>query len=57
MAQCADQIRLMMPKLATIMDEVEPGVLAYMTFSKEHRVKSRSRNRIEHLKGEIRRHT
>ena len=35
----ADQIRPKVPKLATIMDDAEPDVLAYMTFPKEHRAK------------------
>ena len=30
----ADQIRPKVPKLATIMDDAEPDVLAYMTFPK-----------------------
>ena len=33
----ADQIRLKVPKLAAILDEAEPDVLAYMTFPREHR--------------------
>jgi putative transposase len=33
----ADQIRPKVPKLATIMDEAEHDVLAYMSFPKEHR--------------------
>ncbi len=46
-----------MPKLATIMDEAEPDVLAYMTFPKEHRAKLHSTNPIERLNGEIKRRT
>ncbi|TGS51915.1 IS256 family transposase, partial [Mesorhizobium sp. M3A.F.Ca.ET.201.01.1.1] len=42
----ADQIRPKVPKLATIMDEAEPDVLAYMTFPKEHRTKLHSTNPI-----------
>jgi putative transposase len=53
----ADQIRPKVPKLATIMDEAEPGVLAYMTFPKEHRAKLHSTNPIERLNGEIKRRT
>jgi putative transposase len=53
----ADQIRPKVPKLATIMDEAENDVLAYMTFPKEHRVKLHSINPIERLNGEIKRRT
>jgi putative transposase len=45
------------PKLAAIMDEAEPGVLAFMTFPKEHRAKLHSTNPIERLNGEIKRRT
>ncbi|MER8830945.1 IS256 family transposase [Mesorhizobium sp. M0938] len=45
------------PKLATIIDEAEHDVLAYMTFPKEHRVKIHSTNPIERLNGEIKRRT
>ncbi|MER9462834.1 IS256 family transposase [Mesorhizobium sp. M0387] len=41
----ADQIRPKVPKLATIIDDGEPDVLAYMTFPKEHRAKLHSTNR------------
>jgi putative transposase len=53
----ADQVRPKVPKLATIMDEAENDVLAYMTFPKEHRVKLHSINPIERLNGEIKRRT
>ena len=53
----ADQIRSKVPKLATIMDDAEPDVLAYMTFPKEHRVKLHSTNPSERLNGEIKRRT
>ena len=53
----ADQIRPKVPKLAVIMDEAEPDVLAYMTFPKEHRAKLHSTNPIERLNGEIKRRT
>jgi putative transposase len=53
----ADQIRPKAPKLATIMDDAEPDVLAYMTFPKEHRAKLHSTNPIERLNGEIKRRT
>ena len=35
----ADQLRAKAPKLATLMDDAEHDVLAYMTFPKEHRTK------------------
>ena len=53
----ADQIRPKVPKLAAIMDQAEPDVLAYMTFPKEHRAKLHSTNPIERLNGEIKRRT
>ena len=53
----ADQIRLKLPKLATLMDDAEPDVLAYMTFPREHRTKLHSTNPIERLNGEIKRRT
>ena len=53
----ADQIRPKVPKLATIMDDAEEDVLAYMTFPKEHRAKLHSTNPIERLNGEIKRRT
>src|SRR6187399_2268911 len=52
-----DQVRPKVPKLATIMDEAENDVLAYMTFPKEHRAKLHSTNPIERLNGEIKRRT
>jgi transposase-like protein len=53
----ADQIRPKLPKLANLMDEAEPDVLAYMTFPREHRAKLHSTNPIERLNGEIKRRT
>jgi transposase-like protein len=54
----ADQIRPRVPtKLATIRDDAEPDVLAYMTFPKEHRAKLHSTDPIERLNGEIKRRT
>lgn len=53
----ADQIRPKVPRLATIMDEAEHDVLAYMSFPKEHRAKLHSTNPIERLNGEIKRRT
>jgi transposase-like protein len=53
----ADQMRPKLPKLAALMDDAEPDVLAYMTFPKEHRTKLHSTNPIERLNGEIKRRT
>jgi putative transposase len=38
-----------LPKLAALMDEAEPDVLAYMTFPAAHRAKLHSTNPIERL--------
>lgn len=53
----ADQIRPKVPKLATLMDDPEHDVLAYMSSPKEHRAKLYSTNPIERLNGEIKRRT
>jgi transposase-like protein len=53
----ADQIRPRVPKLASIMDEAEHDVLAYMSFPKEHRTKLHSNNPIERVNGEVKRRT
>lgn len=53
----ADQMRPKLPKLAALMDDAEPDVLAYMTFPKECRAKLHSTNPIERLNGEIKRRT
>ena len=53
----ADQLRPKVPKLATLMDESETDVLAYMTFPLQHRVKLHSTNPLERLNGEIKRRT
>jgi transposase-like protein len=53
----ADQLRPKLPKLAKLMDEAEPDVLAYMTFPPQHRTKLHSTNPIERLNGEIKRRT
>ncbi|WP_426129150.1 IS256 family transposase [Pararhizobium sp. PWRC1-1] len=53
----ADQIRPKVPKLASLMDEAESDVLAYMTFPKQHWAKLHSTNPIERLNGEIKRRT
>jgi transposase-like protein len=53
----ADQLRPKLAKLAALMDEAEPDVLAYMTFPAAHRAKLHSTNPIERLNGEIKRRT
>src|SRR5689334_20235947 len=53
----ADQLRAKLPKLAALMDEAEPDVLAYMSFPAAHRAKLHSTNPIERLNGEIKRRT
>jgi len=53
----ADQIRPKVPKLAAILDDAEPDVLACMTFPKEHRAKLHSTTPIERLNREIKRRT
>jgi transposase-like protein len=53
----ADQLRTKVPKLARLMDEAEPDVLAYMTFPKDHRSKIHSTNPLERVNGEIKRRT
>src|ERR1700757_4776318 len=55
--QVADQLRAKVAKLAALMDEVEPDVLAYMSFPPAHRPKLHSTNPIERLNGEIKRRT
>ena len=53
----ADQLRPKVPKLAKLMDDAEPDVLAYMTFPAQHRTKLHSTNPIERLNGELERRT
>ena len=53
----ADQLRPKVPKLADLMDEAEPDVLASMTFPVAHRVKLHSANSLERLDGEAERRT
>ena len=53
----AAQLRPKVPKLAALMDEAEPDVLAYMAFPKEHWTKLHSANPLERLNGEIKRRT
>jgi putative transposase len=53
----ADQLRPKLPKLAALMDQAEPDVLAYMSFPAQHRAKLHSTNPLERLNGEIKRRT
>jgi transposase-like protein len=53
----ADQLRPKLQKLAALMDDAEPDVLAYMTFPQQHRAKLHSTNPIERLNREIKRRT
>jgi putative transposase len=53
----ADHLRPKVAKLARLMDEAEPDVLAYMTFPKDHRAKIHSTNPLERVNGEIKRRT
>src|SRR5262249_3968709 len=53
----ADQLRTKFPKLADLMDDAEPDVLAFMTFPKAHRVQIHSTNPLERLNAEIKRRT
>jgi len=55
--QVADQVRPKLPKLATLLDDAEEDVLAYMAFPKEHRAKIHSTNPLERVNGEIKRRT
>jgi transposase-like protein len=48
----ADQLQPKLPKLATLMDEAERDVRAYMSFPATHRAKLHSTNPIERLNGE-----
>ena len=53
----ADQLRPTLPKLATLMNDSETDVLAYMSFPAAHRAKLHSVNPLERLNGEIKRRT
>ena len=53
----AGQLRPKVPKLAGLMDEAEPDVLATMTVPAAHRVKLHSTNSLERLDGEVKRRT
>jgi putative transposase len=51
----ADELRPRVSKLATLMDDAEADVLAYMGFPAQHRAKIHSTNPIERLNSEIKR--
>ena len=48
-------MRPRLPKLATLMDNAEADVLAYMDFPAQHRAKLDSTDPLERLNGEIKR--
>jgi len=50
-----DQLRPRWPKLATLMDETEADVLAYMAFPAQHRTRLHSTNPLERLNKEVKR--
>jgi hypothetical protein len=51
----ADQLRPRWPKLATLMDDSEHDVLAYIGFPGQHRTKLHSTNPLERLNKEVKR--
>jgi len=51
----ADELRPRVARLASLMDDAEPEVLAYMAFPAQHRAKILSTNPIERLDHEIKR--
>jgi hypothetical protein len=51
----ADELRPRVSKLAALMDDAEPDVLAYMGFPAQHRAKIHSTNPIKRLNHEIKR--
>ena len=53
--QVADQLRPRWPKLASLMDESEHDVLAYLAFPAQHRTKLHSTNPLERLNKEVKR--
>src|SRR3954453_19701460 len=53
--QVADQARPRISRLASLMDDAEADVLAYMGFPAQHRTKIHSTNPLERLNGEIKR--
>jgi transposase-like protein len=55
MASRRRSARPRLPKLADLMDQAEPDVLAYMSFPSEHRTKLHSTDPLERLNGEIKR--
>ena len=52
--EVADQARSRLPKLATLMDEAEADVLAYMGFPVQHRAKLHSTDEMDKLKFSVR---
>ena len=55
--QVADSLRPRFEKLAQLMHQAEPDVLAFMTFPKDHRTKIHSTNPLERLNKEVKRRT
>ena len=53
----ADQLRGKFPKLADMMDDAEPDVLAFKGFPKAHWAQIASTNPLERLNAEIKRRT
>lgn len=53
--QVADQLRGRFPRVATLMDEAEDDVLAYLAFPEDHQVKLHSTNGLERLNKEVKR--
>jgi putative transposase len=53
----ADQSRTKLPKLATLLDNAENDVLAFMDFPRAHRKQIASTNPLERLNAEIKRRT
>src|SRR5512136_3329426 len=53
----ADQLRGKFPKLAAMMDDAEPDVLAFKSFPKAHWAQIASTNPLERLNAEIKRRT
>ena len=53
----ADRFRTSFPRAATLMDEAEPDVLAYLAFPREHWRQIWSNNPLERLNKEVKRRT